>query len=390
MNMLDYLDWRGDLSFAAAPFNEVDALICAWLSYYEFDDLLHDADFHGDLSLHELGERQLKELGPAPRLNLNFTIDPSLSATLLLTKMYDTVRFRDMRLLRCRELFDEQAGVQFAAMSFAAENAPYIVAYRGTDTSLAGWKEDFELSFMEHVPAQALALQYLEAETLPRNTVICGHSKGGNLALYAALNGPAEKLRQVERIYNFDGPGFRAPMETMPRFDMIQSRIVTVVPESSVVGMLLDHPESYRVVKSDMVSIFQHNGMMWQVLGDHFVDAGQLNLSSVIVDKTMENWLDKMNLDERREAVKIVFTVLEGTGVRNFPDLTDHAVRNMLLMLKGVSHLSWPQKKLAARLILEMIKAGNVSAYETISHADFVAEWTEGRGRARRQAERES
>ncbi len=390
MNMLDYLDWRGDLSFASAPFNEVDALICAWLSYYEFDDLLHDADFRGCLSLRELGERQLKELGPAPRLNLNFTIDPSLSATLLLTKMYDTVRFRDMRLLRCREIFDEKAGVQFAAMSFSAENAPYIVAYRGTDTSIAGWKEDFELSFLEHVPAQTLALQYLEEETLPRSTVICGHSKGGNLALYAALNGPAEKLRQVERIYNFDGPGFCVPMETMPRFDMIQSKIVTVVPESSVIGMLLEHPETYRVVKSDMVSIFQHNGMMWQVLGDHFVDAGQLNLSSVIVDRTMESWLEKMPLEERREAVKIVFTVLEGTGVRNFPDLTDHAVRNMLLMLKGVSHLSWPQKKLAARLILEMIKAGNVSAYEAVSHADFMAEWTEGRGKARRQAERES
>lgn len=335
MNMLDYLDWRGDLSFDAAEINEVDALIFAWLSYYPFEGLgMAEAELDG-LSLQELAGLHEQIKGPFQTINLTTTIQPSLTATWLLHCVSATQRFSSVRVCDFRRVLDHAEGVQFAAISFLIGEALRVVAYRGTDATIAGWKEDCRLSFLEAVPAQILGTQYLEETADGRRALLCGHSKGGNLAVYAALHASDGRLEAIDLVYNFDGPGFCFDTLDAERYARVRERIVTIVPESSIVGMLLEHDEEYRIVESQMASILQHDAMFWKVRGSRFVYSDKLNTSSVIADKAMRDWIKGMSPEERREVVDTVFGVIEGTGAQRLAELPEKFMHGGLRSIAG-------------------------------------------------------
>ena len=328
MNILDYLDWRGDLSFEAAEINEVDALIFAWLSYYHFEELgAADAELDG-LSLREIAGLHVQKNGPFQRINLTTTIQPSLTAAWLLHCVSGTRRFSAVRVCDFRRVADHAEAIQFAAISLLPTEALRVVAYRGTDATIAGWKEDCRLSFREAVPAQTLGAQYLEDVADGRRALLCGHSKGGNLAVYAALHAPDSRLADIDRIYNFDGPGFCFDTLDAGRYARVRDRIVTIVPESSIVGMLLEHDEEYRVVESQMAGILQHDAMFWQVKGNRFVYSDKLNASSVIADKAMHDWIRGMSPEEREGFVDAVFGIIESTGAQRLAELPEKFVQS--------------------------------------------------------------
>ena len=378
MNILDYLEWRGDLSFARDALNEVDMLIFAWLAYYDFGQYAdRGVDLDG-LTLRELAELHVRENGPFAQINPAKTIYPSVTAAWLLHCASGTERFAPVRLRDFRQVADRAKSVQFAAASFLIGDSHRIIAYRGTDSTVAGWKEDCQLSFMEAVPAQRLAVQYLEENMDGRETAVCGHSKGGNLAVYAALHVSDSKLDGIRRVYNFDGPGFCFNLQNLARYELLKERIITIVPESSVIGMMLEHEEDYRIVESQMSGILQHDALFWKVMRSGFVYSDKLSRSSVVVDKTLHDWLKQISPDERREFVDVIFSVIEGSGVEKLSELSEKTVQKGIRMLTAATTLSRQQRKMALRLLLNLVKTGNVNLYASVVNSDMAAELTRG------------
>ena len=378
MNILDYLEWRGDLSFAREELNEVDMLIFAWLSYYDFRQYTDLGISLDGLTLRELAELHVRQNGPFVEINTSKTIYPSVTAAWLLCRASNTARFSPVRIHCFRQVADRERSIQFAAVSFLVGNTLRIIAYRGTDSTIAGWKEDCQLSFMEAVPAQRLAVQYLEENMDGRGTMICGHSKGGNLAVYAALHVSDAKLENVRRVYNFDGPGFCFNVQNLARYEHLKERIITIVPESSVIGMMLEHEEDYRIVESQMAGVLQHDALFWKVKSGGFVYSDKLSRSSVVVDKTLHDWLKQISPEERREFVDVIFSVIESSGAEKLTDLSEKTVQKGIKMLMAATTLSKQQRKMALRLLLNLVKIGNANVYESVANSDIVMDITRG------------
>ncbi len=408
MNILDYLDWRGDLSFAASKPNEVDALIFAWLVYYHFEDL-EEGSFEG-ITLSELASLHEKTRGSFQKIRPETTIDPVMTATWLLycasrTERFASVKICDFLRKQSGELpadagwenqnrgipkdmvqenqlagFDafraEIQDIQFAAVSFILEDGEgelRVIAYRGTDDSITGWKEDCYLAISDTVPAQKTGLQYLEDTADGRRALICGHSKGGNLAVYAALFASDNRRTEICSVYNFDGPGFCFDMRKLESYNLLKDRIVTIVPESSVVGMLLEHEDDYRIVESRSMGLLQHDALFWQVLGNRFVYADKRNESSLIADQAIKEWIAGMSLEERREFVDALFGILEGTGAVRTTELPEKLVQNGFRNLIH-SPEDRGRKKIVLHVLLKLIKAGNSNLYESVRHSETVKE----------------
>lgn len=367
MNILDYLDWRGDLSFETVPANEIDALIFAWLSYYHFEDI--EGDGIDGLTLSELAALHERCVGPFTKVNTNITIEPQITAAWLLHCCAETARFGPIRVKDFSEELDAEEAVQFAAISFLIGDDWRIIAFRGTDNNLAGWKEDCYLAFSEAVPAQKLAAEYLEKTRDGRKVLVCGHSKGGNLAMFAVLCASDERLKDVQMLYNFDGPGFSFELEKHPNYPIVKERAHTIVPASSVVGMLLNHEDDYRVVESQAVSIWQHDAMFWKVLGGSFVYTEERNASSVFIDNTLREWIDSMSFDERKEFVDGVFSVLESTGATQLNELPEKIAQNGIRAITQFP-LNAEQRSMIFHLLMNLLKTGGANLYETVMGND--------------------
>ena len=211
----------------------------------------------------------------------------------------ETERFRDTRLFAFESRNDEAKQMQFAAVSFLLPDGSVFISYRGTDTSLVGWKENFNMSYLETVPAQARATEYAKEVIRAckhRPYRIGGHSKGGNLAAWAAVHLP-EKLqgKRLLAAYNNDGPGFHADLLDTPAYRRVEDRLHTYIPESSIVGVLLVHAEDYDVIDSTSHAAMQHEALSWQVMGNRFVHLGQRSQLGQMSDDVLREWLDSVS-----------------------------------------------------------------------------------------------
>jgi len=305
--MFDYLKWRGDLTFAQDPPNGVDALIFSTLSYIHYGGLVES---HPEIPvcLRDAAEYFFTRENPEQYVRVEKDLD-------LLHQAAMSTRFGQTKIVLYRDTLIPEQETQFAAMTFLLDDGSAFLAFRGTDYTLVGWKEDFNMSFQQTVPAQRLAQQYLRevaAEyALPLR--LGGHSKGGNLAVFAAArSGPLIQPRILE-VYNNDGPGFTKYMMGDPGYLTIVPRIRTFVPESSVIGMLLEHEEPYTVVKSRTVSLLQHDPYSWELLGRSFITVEEIDEDSRFLDATIKAWFADMTNQERGRLVDVMFTLL-GTG----------------------------------------------------------------------------
>lgn len=351
-NLTDYLDWRGDLTFEHAPLNEVDALVFAWIAYYQYEKL--EEPIIGR-TIAEIAEMHEAKFGPFQKIRLRDAPGtPIPSAIWMLHCARQTKRFGNLRVLDFCAVNTES--VQFGALTFELDGKK-VVAYRGTDTSFAGWREDCDLSFSEEVPSQKLALEYLNRTETDKPLILCGHSKGGNIAVYAAVNTSGQIRSRIERLYNFDGPGFCYDITERKGYLELMPRMEKIVPESSVIGMLLEDRSEYRVIDSKMRGIFQHNGMFWQILGTRFVDIDRRSASSQFIDVTLHNWIKEMPLDQRRAFTDVIFTVIDSTGVKDFSELNEGALYTGRRVLSGIKTLPREQKKMALQLLLGLVKA---------------------------------
>lgn len=327
--MFDYLQWRGDLTFTQDPPNAVDALIFSSLSYIQFDGLV-DSQPGKTVLLRDAAESFFEQETPEALVRVEKDLD-------LLHRAAASPRFGQTKLTMYQDLFIPEQETQFAAVTFLLDDGSAFLAFRGTDYSLVGWKEDFNMSFQQTVPAQRLAQKYVRdvaAEyALPLR--LGGHSKGGNLAVFAAArSGPVLQKRILE-VYNNDGPGFTKYMIGDPGYLAIVPRIKTYVPESSVIGMLLEHEEPYIVVKSRTVSLLQHDPYSWEIMGPAFMTLEETSEDSRFVDATIKEWFSDMTNQERGRLVDVMFTLLGSGGAETTFDIFHP--KNTLTYLKTLS-----------------------------------------------------
>lgn len=327
--IFDYLNWRGDLTFSQDPPNEVDALVFSGLSYvcYSITEKTHPA---AAVPLREAAEAFFALDNCEDRVRVKNDL-------VLLQTASETTRFGNVKLCMYRDLFIPEQETQFAAMTFLLDDGSLFLSFRGTDQSLVGWKEDFNMTFQQTIPAQRLALQYTRDVALEHTGVmrLGGHSKGGNLAVFAAARSSPMIQERIREVYNNDGPGFTRYLMGDPGYLAMVPRIRTFIPQSSVIGMLLEHEEPYTVIKSKTVGLLQHDLYSWEVMGRSFIPVQEITDSSQFIDATIKTWFADMTNQERNQLVDVMFTLLGTGGVDSALDIFHP--RNIKNYLKTLS-----------------------------------------------------
>lgn len=332
-NILDYLTWRGDLPLANVPLCDVDLLVLARMSYAPFDGVVPE-DFSGrEVTLKSACKEVLARVAAGKAA---FRIDDDAD---LLKQLMDSPRFASLPLCGYVNRFDENEQEQFSAVTVCLPEGSAIIAFRGTDGTLIGWKEDFNMSLSGAVPAQLDAVNYTRAASAAflGKLLLAGHSKGGNLAVYAAAFSDKEIQNRIVAVRSFDGPGFDKEALSGDHFNSIMPRTRTILPQSSVIGMLLEHEEDFSIVESRSVSILQHNVYFWEVARSGFLSVEELTNSSRFIDDTLTSWVRDMPDDLREKMIDGVFAVLTASEGRTFSDLLSG--RNALAVFKAASGL---------------------------------------------------
>ena len=303
-DMFDYLAWRGDLTFSQVPPTPVDTLILSTLAYIQFTGTAPDTPLER-IPLEEAALAMLAD----PDRHRKVRVKEDLE---LLAAAAATQRFRKLGLSFYQDVFIPEEDTQFAAMTFYLDDGSAFLAFRGTDNTLVGWKEDFNMTFLESIPAQRLALQYARTFTAACTAPIhlAGHSKGGNLAVYAGARLDPAVQKRIVRIYNHDGPGFTEAMMTDPGYLNIVPKIRTYVPKASIFGMLLEHEEPRTIIRSRQISLMQHDPYFWEVLGGDFIPEEEPSPDSRFLNQTLKTWLAGMSIEDRNEFFDTVFELL--------------------------------------------------------------------------------
>jgi len=355
-NMMDYLDWRGDLTFEVSPFNEVDNLILAQLVYVDFEGIVPErereegsitqrnaqegsnfgdntesilrrnaqegsnfGDKEGGISLMDASEKFWAE---HTREEILARVSMTKSAAFVMEKMAQTARFRDVRLWGYVNDISDEEQSQFAVVCIGLPDGSIYVAFRGTDNTITGWREDFNMGYLTETPGQLKAVDYLNgmAAQADRKLRVGGHSKGGNFAVYAAVKCDPVLQERILAVYSNDGPGFHKDMIESREYQRMLPKIHTILPESSIVGMLLEHRKNTKVVRSSHSGIQQHDATSWEVLGTQFVYVEEVAAQSVFLDETMKAWLYQLDGEERQQIVDTVFGMIEEADIRTVDD----------------------------------------------------------------------
>lgn len=326
-DVFDYLSWRGDLTLAQSAFNEIDSLILSVFAYldYSFAQAKNVVQFRDAIAVINRTRDKLKYDGPS--MLMRSVVELASAAAAL-------PRFRDMEVSHFFAVTDEEKEIQFAAVTFLLSDQTVFLSFRGTDNTLVGWKEDFNMCFTQEIPSQMEAAKYasLVAEDMDLPLRLGGHSKGGNLAIYAGTRLPPEQQDKIVCIYNHDGPGFSEEFLKRDMYLNIRNKIRSFVPESSIVGVLMEH-DTYTTIRSSSPSLLQHNPFSWLVLGTHFVYDAR-SFSGKRFEKAINSWIKSMTAQEREELVENVYGILSSSDAKTIDDLDNAKMKSFLSMHK--------------------------------------------------------
>ncbi|MGI6173022.1 MAG: Mbeg1-like protein [Christensenellales bacterium] len=335
-NIFDYLDWRADVPFSADPFNEVDNLVLAQLAYTDFGGIVSE-DGAG-IPLRDASKAFFEEHSREEILADTWL---TAKAPLLMEKMVEGARFRDTMLSRYVNETDPEQGIQLSAVTFTFPDGSAYIAFRGTDATLVGWKEDFHFAFLSETEGQGRAVSYLEdaAKGVRGPLYVGGHSKGGNLAVYAASFCEREVQNRIVTVYSNDGPGFREEILERPGYLYILPKVVSIIPEMSVIGLLLSTKSEHRVIKSSAFGILQHDALTWSVHRNRFVEA-PLKVVSKLIDKSLSDWLKQMDGEARKFFTETIFSLFESTGAENFIEIAQQKWKSTEAIFTAIREMS--------------------------------------------------
>ncbi len=316
-NIIDYIDRYGSVTFDEKPFNKVDALILSQFSYFKLDGFVPEVGTYKE-------SVSIKSISETDGVEALFTDERyAKNNTELFNKMASSARFGDIRLNHYINLVSNKWEMQFSAVTaYLAEGVTHVI-FRGTDETIVGWKEDFNMSFMTPIPAQVKAVDYLHyaAERIRGPFSVGGHSKGGNLAVYSALKCSGLVRERIGLIYSQDGPGFTRQTLEDADFDAIKDRIQKFVPHSSIIGMLLQTQEKYRVIEARSVGILQHDPFNWAVEDDDFVYRDDVAGMYELQDEAVNKWAKSADPQEMKVLVDKIYEVFVEAGVNDLNDL---------------------------------------------------------------------
>ncbi|MDF7637843.1 DUF2974 domain-containing protein [Lactobacillus sp. ESL0791] len=344
---LDYLRWRGDLSFEVNPFNSVDASLLSSLVYLPADKsaINHTLGSVAE-KLHDLPSFQ-------PQMH-----DETGAEILLLPK---SPRLANIKILDWIDRSEKEPHpLQFTAAAFRINADTIVIAYRGTDSTMIGWNEDMRMNYMPEIYGQTVATEYLNqiVKQFPNDHFyLVGHSKGGNFAQYALGTAEAEVQDRVIQALSFDGLGFYHQVYTNPNFMRVLPKMKTYIPESSIFGAMLDHPERTLVVKSDVAMRNQHDPRRWSVGRDSFTLAPGLSSSARIIRHALIHFNNSIPKDKREETFSALFEAFENFNIDDINQIIANKLLGTYRLGRIFLSLDSEQRKLLANIFSDVWKS---------------------------------
>ncbi len=334
-NFLDYLQ-DNNKTFKESSFNSIDSLILAYLSYFHFPNTL----------------TRLKDLDISKTTKVEKNRE-------FIKRVVTSNRYKDIESCFYVEDTNDLIEKQFSAVTFLLPNNTMYISFRGTDSTLTGWKEDFNMAFMLPVPAQKEALNYVEKVTklIPRKFYIGGHSKGGNLAVYAGCNLSNNLSTRIIKIYSHDGPGFIKEFLTTSNYQNIKDKIEKIVPSSSIIGMLLYTNENYKIIKSSARGILEHDPFSWLINENNFIILKNLSDGTVFTNKVINDFLSSLSKKEREIFIDSLFTVLKSTNLTTIDEISKNFIVKLPNILIAIYKLDDVNKKYIIKTIKALIKS---------------------------------
>mgnify|MGYP000867047858 FL=1 len=349
--IFDYLKEVTNDSIYDRSFKELDVLALTELTYLPFGHIVPQ----GDTTNIEVRLSDAMELIDR---TTNFIV--TNQHLHLVDELASSKRFKNIKLLNYVNEYDPDVQKQFAAMTYRLTMDVYLVVFRGTDDTLIGWKEDFHMTYMDHVPAQRRAASYLQnvMKEFPKGRfLVAGHSKGGNLATYACTYLPDSLFERVDAIYSYDAPGLNKAIIETQGYQRTSPKIHRFVPQGSIVGMMLEVPEPATIVKSRAFGGFvQHDAFTWETKDLSFVTVTETSPDSQQTDLTLKQWVRETSADERKKFFDTFFGIFLDAGITSISDLTDFKqLAKAKEILKNAQDLDPTEREMLERLAKQLI-----------------------------------
>ena len=349
-----YLRWRGSVTLSYASLTEADVIALTLLAYINFENIVPE---DGRRITIQEAAKAFAGLKGTPQA------DSSLAcAVRILGELADTVRFRYLELSHYRHVVDESVPIQYGALQIHISPFTSLIAFRGTDDDLVGWKENLFMCSRLPYAGQARAVEYLNevmgGSPFWRRFLVTGHSKGGSVAKYAAIYCEPRFQKRIKRVISLDGPGFYRDISGEEAFLGIADRMVNLMPEESLVGVLLRHPEACEIVKSYDKGVQQHSPDNWKLQGDGSLVRGTRRTDlSYTIEATIDRWVAGIELEERERFIEVFFDVVQKAGIHTYTELTELSLRKVGSILKAMSHISSEDKSMILNVFKLLLQA---------------------------------
>ena len=352
-NIMDYISWRGDLSFAQSPFNEVDNLILACFSYVNLDGIPAVSGKKG-IELKKL-VKEFKKLHTIKELEADKSF--IRLAPFMMFEMAKSVRFGNCVIRNYVNEIVTEAEQQFSAVEIVLDDGTSYISFRGTDDTIIGWKEDFNLS-TGVVPAQERAVEYMQriSDKAYGMLRVGGHSKGGNLAIYGSVMCKSAHDKILE-IYSNDGPGFSKEFQESPETAEMMPKIIRIIPEYSIIVTLLEHEKQPIIVASTSRGLLQHDGFSWEVQGPGLVRRDSLNKTALRFIEILHKWIDGMDTEQKRLLIEDLFATLQASGCENLSEVQSGGIKSLAAMVKRLDKFA-PESRGMMQELLTAICGG--------------------------------
>ena len=362
-NAFDYLSWRGDVPLSSDPFGEVDAMILSMLAYTEFDGIVK---YGGEeTSLREVRDSYFSDKTVSEILEDK---DFQPKSPVLLDGLISGERFGNMTFSYYADETDKERNLQFSAVTYRLSDGTAFVAFRGTDSTLTGWREDFDISFLSKTEGQKRAAEYLDliGKEVGLPLRVGGHSKGGNLAVYASAFCSPDVRRRIMTVYSFDGPGF--PRETVEteEYRAVVNKTKSLIPDTSLVGQLLISEARHEVVKSAAKGIGQHDALTWQINRNRF-ERTSLSTAGELLGKAAGEWIEKMDYETRESLTETLFSLFASTGSDTFSEIGKKKRKSAEAILSAAKKLPHDKQRELLRLIALLGQSGGAAATDYIN-----------------------
>lgn len=359
-NIVDYVKTNFN-TFEEEPFNKVDAMVLTWLSYINYPPACPE--------LYNYTGVGVRDLLKAEYFDEMFTIpvQPEQTKELFLNLAFSP-RFRNIAIANYTNYLDKETDTQFCAITIKINPALIFVAYRGTDATFIGWKEDFLLSIDAPIPSEILGQQYLSEvlTNLDGQIIVSGHSKGGTIAVYSAVMNQLAIQDRVVNIYSFDGPGFRKAQLATTSFKALRPKMIKVIPQASMIGSLFNHECDVDIIFSHESGFQQHDPYTWEVVKHDFIYKDEVTPQSKLVYQSFSELAECLSTEDKLIVINAVFDILQNSGATSFTGFTKVIIDNLPYFRDAIKNMDKETRQLIGAAINNLAAISFENIPETI------------------------